>query len=343
MKRDLFVFSGQSNMMGSCVIPPKHLFSYKYSYEYLHKNKRLGKDIGDFKKEAYPVGEWSYRDLNEAYKNNEKLSSIDNFMTNTYFSQAISNINQVNDLTYSEKNNEVGVSLAPVFVNRWERLGRKCAFAHIAKSAISLSYFLNNDMVDEANKNLPLELKQNHLSDFHNETSNYFFLKLNDFFIDSKKRFDDLSDNKVLFFLQGEADCYTDYLVYKEFLRVFFNKCMKYGINKIIIIRVGYWDHMEHLKDIMKAQEDIAKEMDNVYIGTRILSFIPFSKDDYHLYNGSINKNYLYCRDSDYGYDNHHINLKGFKLIAKQLIPNTVRIINNKKPLLEKEKVKALL
>ena len=61
-KRDLFVFAGQSNMMGAAVFPPRQEICLKDSYEYKHKVRRLGAERGEFVKSGYPCGEFSYTD-----------------------------------------------------------------------------------------------------------------------------------------------------------------------------------------------------------------------------------------------------------------------------------------
>ena len=68
-RRDLFVFAGQSNMMGAAVLPPKLPISVIDSYEYKHKERRLGASCGEFVPAGYPCGEFSYAEdiLAEAY------------------------------------------------------------------------------------------------------------------------------------------------------------------------------------------------------------------------------------------------------------------------------------
>ena len=66
MKRDLFVFAGQSNMMGASVFSPQKNLHIKDSYEYKHKARRLGREENPFVKADYPVGEFSYADLERA-------------------------------------------------------------------------------------------------------------------------------------------------------------------------------------------------------------------------------------------------------------------------------------
>ena len=84
-QRELFVFAGQSNMMGACVYPAKEQIIFKSSYEYLHKPKRFGECIGAFKAEAFPSGEFSYRNLARAYTDDADFtvkSSLANYVTN---------------------------------------------------------------------------------------------------------------------------------------------------------------------------------------------------------------------------------------------------------------------
>ena len=59
-ERDLFVFAGQSNMMGAAVLPPKLPIKATDSYEYKHKARRLGASCGEFVPAGYPCGEFSY-------------------------------------------------------------------------------------------------------------------------------------------------------------------------------------------------------------------------------------------------------------------------------------------
>ena len=57
-KRPLFVFAGQSNMMGAAVYPPTAQLRFSDSYEYLHKPRRFGEKQGFFKRTAFPTGEF---------------------------------------------------------------------------------------------------------------------------------------------------------------------------------------------------------------------------------------------------------------------------------------------
>ena len=57
------------------------------------------------------------------------------------------------------------------------------------------------------------------------------------------------------------------------------------------------------------------------------------------IYKYGIGEEFDCCRDSFYGFANDHINEKGFKVIAKYAVPNIVRILENKKPVLEEDLV----
>ena len=96
MRRDLFVFAGQSNMMGAAVFSPRQKLSIKSSYEYKHKSRRLGARVGDFVAADYPVGEFSYIDIQKAYAagivNEKGESTLEDYVHNTYFCPSMSNL-----------------------------------------------------------------------------------------------------------------------------------------------------------------------------------------------------------------------------------------------------------
>ena len=55
-------------------------------------------------------------------------------------------------------------------------------------------------------------------------------------------------------------------------------------------------------------------------------------------------REYRDCRDSFFGYNNNHINEKGFSLIAERAVKNLYRVLcESKEPILEEENIKALL
>ena len=75
-KRTLFVFAGQSNMMGAAALPAKSKILLKNSYEYLHNPKRMGEASGAFTARGFPVGEFSYCDMEKAYSNCDEMGKV---------------------------------------------------------------------------------------------------------------------------------------------------------------------------------------------------------------------------------------------------------------------------
>lgn len=352
-KRELFVFAGQSNMMGAAVYPVKEQITYNNSFEYLHNPKRLGKKQGEFKNFAFPCGEFSYKNISDAYSAKNVVqgkSIVNDYMLNTYFCPAMCNFKSQEDKLlypfahFSEYNNQLAPSLAPYIVNEWENLGGKCAYSHIAKGGVAINYYFNQEMIDSLN-DLILEYNLKNGENFPLQTlcdngADYFFEKSKDFFIDSEENFkgEDLS-TKCFFFLQGESDANIDKNLYKLYLKTLWKHLKNIGFTHFFLIRVGYWS-CDGILNVMKAQEEFCLETEDAYMLTRVCSFIP--KKDQNLnvwYKKDSVDEYADCRDSYYGFINDHINDKGFKLIAKHAVKNLKRVmVENLPAILEEEK-----
>ena len=111
------------------------------------------------------------------------------------------------------------------------------------------------------------------------------------------------------------------------------------------MIRVGYWGKDE-IAAIMRAQEDFCNETENAYMLTRVCSYFEFKgqQNTENWFKNPVPEEFSLCRDSFYGFENQHINEKGFKVIAKYAVPNIIRILfDNKAPVLEEEKVLPLI
>ena len=343
-KRELFVFAGQSNMMGACVYPAKEQMIYNNSFEYLHKPKRLGKKQGEFKNYAFPCGEFAYKNLEDAYKKENVIngkSTINNYSLNSYFCPSMANLKSEQDKSlipfadFSEATMPLASSLAPYIVNEWEKLGNKCAYSHIAKGGVAINYYFNQEMIDSLNdlileynlksgENLPLQTLCDNGAD-------YFFEKSKDFFIDSEDNFkgEDLS-TKCFFFLQGESDANIDKNLYKLYLKTLWEYLKKIGFTHFFCIRVGFWG-CDGIANVMKAQEEFCLETEGAYMLTRVCSFIPYNGQNLDKWYAKDSVNdYLDCRDSFYGFVNNHVNEKGFKLIAKSAIKNIKRVLIDK-------------
>ena len=159
MERDLFVFAGQSNMMGASVFAPRENIFLRNSFEYKHKARRLGAARGIFTSSAYPAGEFSYVDMDLAYHpsdvNQKGESTLTDYIQNTYFCPAMSNLKSAEEKStslfssYSEATAPLGATLAPLLAKEWENIGRTSAYAHIAKGGVALSYYMTKEMTSE--------------------------------------------------------------------------------------------------------------------------------------------------------------------------------------------------
>lgn len=330
MIRPLFVFAGQSNMMGAASLEAKNCFSFQNSYEYLHKPKRFGAPIGDFKKNAFPAGEFSYKNLKEAYGNTTDFSvksTLTDYTANTYFCPAMSNVvDETEKLSlgfqeFSEATAITGPCLAPYFVKELENAGYCCAYTHIAKGSIGINYYLEGSAAD------------------------YFSEKVSDFFGDCETFFpqDDISE-KVFVWHQGESDSNTSHDDYKSSLKQLFEKTKALGFSKFFICRVGYWGN-DNIAHIMGAQEEFCHEEKDAFMITRAASFFEYPNQKIeNWFCTPLEEEYQLCRDSYFGYPNNHINEKGFQILARHAAPNAIRILfQGKEPILEREKIISLI
>ena len=239
MKRPLFVFAGQSNMMGAAVREATKQIVYKNSFEYLHKSRRLGAPTGTFKQEGFPAGEFSYKDITAAYGENPDInakSNLDSYAENTLFCPSMNNLQDDQTKTVLPFNNfseatapQMSPSLAPFIVNGLEQAGYCCAYTHIAKGGVSIKHYLEGQSKD------------------------YFYQKVANFFDDCQKRFadDDMSE-RVCIWLQGESDRNNGYDFYMDSLYRFWSDLQTAGITHMLVIRPPYWN--DEGTDAMRAQ-----------------------------------------------------------------------------------------
>lgn len=362
MKRDLFVFAGQSNMMGAAVFPPKKNISLSNSYEYKHKPRRLGKESGEFVNTAYPVGEFSYADLAAAYApdmvNEKGQSKLPDYTVNTYFCPSMSNLKSEAEktvypfATFCEADAPFGATLAPFLAQQWEQRGQACAYTHIAKGGVSIIYYMTDEMCQDYARRIT-SYNEKHGTDINPIISKqwqmpgaaeYFFEKCKDFFEDAKKRFpeDDLQ-NKCFFWLQGEADGGTPPIAYETKLDIFWQRLKKIGFTHFFCIRVDYFG-ADCIDTVMRAQENFVAHNDDAYMLTRAASFFTYpNRDESSWFVSPPPEQYQNCRDSFFGFDNNHINEKGFYVIARQGVDNLYRVLVEKQePVLEEELVRSL-
>ena len=367
-KRDLFVFAGQSNMMGAAVFPPKKSITVTDSYEYKHKPRRLGANRGEFVAAGYPCGEFSYADeiFSTAYspENTDKdgASKLVNYSGSTWFCPAMCNLQdeathaQYSFDYFSEATFIPGPSMAPMFAEEWEKRGHKCAYAHIAKGAVPAVHYFNSDMFDEYNQKIA-EYNKKYGTNFAGigekkamwlGASAYFDQKVKDFFADAEERFagDDMT-SKVLVWCQGENECTKPKAIYKTRLEILWKHMKELGFTHFFCVRIGNWpirSGTSMVHEVMQAQEEFCAENESCYIITRAMSHMPcrgVDADDWFVEKPD--DEYMNCRDSWFGFGNHHINEKGFSIVAERIADNAVRVLcEGKEPLLEKEIVSKL-
>ena len=366
-KRDLFVFCGQSNMMGAAVLPPKMHIAVSDSYEYKHKTRRLGASVGEFVTAGYPCGEFSYTDavLKTAYSleniDENGNSKLDRYSKNTYFCPAMCNLKNAENYeehpfdSFSESSMVAGPSMAPMFASEWEKRGQSCAYAHIAKGSVSIMHYFDADMLEEYNYRIT-KYNEANATEFATVLTNtmwegaasYFGKKVGDFFADAEKHFvgDDMR-TKIFVWCQGESDATLCGFLYKMRLEILWKHLKKLGFTHFFCVRIGYWvvRGENKIHEIMEAQEQFCRENDNCHIITRAMSYMSHKAVDS---NGWFVKEpldeYRNCRDSYFGFKNPHINEKGFALVAKRMADNAVRILRDgNDPILEEENVAKII
>ena len=360
MKRELFVFAGQSNMVGAGVYPPRREVVLKNSFEYKHKPRRLGAAEGAFISEAYPCGEFSYIDVAKAYADGAVdemgRSTVADYSATTYFSTSMSNLDSdearsvLPFATFSESTARYGATLAPFLCEAWERMGRCSAYAHIAKGGVPIHYYFTEEMVIEYNRRIDEYNRENgteyvHLVPTKLNGAEYFAEKCRDFFLDAEKRFsgDDMSE-RCFFWLQGESEGRNDVIEYETKLEILWDYAKSLGFTRFFCIRVDYFG-FPGIYRVMRAQENFTEKHGDAYMLTRAASYLTFpGQEENGWFNVTPGEEYRDCRDSCFGFRNDHINEKGFMLIAERAAQNLYRVlIEGQEPILEPENIVPLL
>lgn len=326
MKRPLFVFAGQSNMVGASTYGASEQVYFEKSFEYLHKKKRLGAKTGEFKNYGFPTGEFAYKDLVAAYGENpdpDKKSTLNHYANNSYFCPSMNDIANMETKQrfsfyhFSEANVRLSASVAPFIVKGLEENGYACAYAHMASGGVPIRHFTDGAAAE------------------------YFYEKVADFFADSEERFagDDMSE-RILVWNQGESDRETGEDNYVAYLEKFWARAKSAGFTKFFIIRVSYWGD-DKIADVMRAQEKFCEKTENAYIITRAASFLEYyGRESAGWFDREPEDDFKNGRDSFYGIDNEHLNEKGHKTVAKYAVPNIIRVVfEGKEPVLEEERV----
>ena len=354
-KPDLFVFAGQSNMMGAAVLEPEVNTFTEQAWEYKYMPKLRGAETGTFVPAQNSAGEWYYNDLNAAYGDylNDLTyqSSLSNYSQNTYFCPAMSNGTK-GFSAQSEANMYPSASLPPYFVTEYASYGHSSIYAHMAKGSVKIVHYFTTDMMDTYNALI---------SEYNAENGKSYKLLTTADLTGAGDAFDEkyesmLEDyaactpdgsinNKCFVWLQGESDG-SSYIEYKLKMRVLWEHLQTLGFTHFFVLRVGYWGNTGIL-DIIKAQEDFCAENEGCYIVTRAPSLIPHPTATTE--NWWINEpdaQYADCRDSYVvpGSGNHHFNEKAMQIFAERSAENIHRILyQGLDPILEEENIQGLV
>lgn len=333
-KRDLFVFSGQSNMMGAAALPPEHTLDIKSSVEYKFRNRYVTGGKGKFKPVSYDCGEFLYCD--KSVYPETGLSTVASYGKTTYFVPAMAN----RDLAFadaSESNYTKGACMIPYFCEEYESLGESPIVCHIAKGGVPILHYFSEDMINEYNRRKAPEFVKVEANEMQNGANRVWTEKCRALFEEAEAEFE--VGRKIFVWLQGENEGDFSCDEYKLKLQILYEHIKREGFDYFFIVRVGYWDNPSVIK-VMNAQEQFANEHEDCYIVTREMSFMLDLGKTYpeDWFIRMPDEKYEKCRDSYYGYDNSHINEKGFMIVAKAIAKNSYRIlVENKPPILEEE------
>ncbi|MBR2889378.1 MAG: leucine-rich repeat protein, partial [Oscillospiraceae bacterium] len=352
---DLFVFAGQSNMMGASVLEPTtNSFTHK-ALEYKYLPKLRGQETGSFVPAGHPAGEWHYKDLIAAYGENltdlSYHSNLANYSANTHFCPAMRD--EVKGFSgQSEANTYPGASLAPYFVTEYAEYGHSSVYAHMAKGAVKIIHYFTEEMMTRYNTLISEYNTQNNKSYATLTPAN--LTGAGDAFDDKyNSMLEDYAayvpgntvKNKCFVWLQGEGDAGYSYIEYKLKLKVLWEHLQELGFTHFFVLRVGYWGSTGIL-NVIKAQEDFCAENENCYMVTRAPSLIPYpgaTTDNWWINEPSTE--YENCRDSylaDSG--NHHFNEKAMQIFAERSAWNVHRILHlGLDPILEEENIQGML
>ena len=174
--------------------------------------------------------------------------------------------------------------------------------------------------------------------------ADYFLEKCRDFVTDAEIRFsEDRLENRCFFWLQGETDANRSAVEYEIQLELLWETLRTIGFTHFFCIRVDFFGN-KGIQKVMRAQYSFVLRHPDAYMLTRAASYFPYAgRDEGQWFVVPPNEEYQNCRDSFYGYDNQHINEKGFALLAERAVKNLIRIlIEGKEPLLEEENIQAL-
>ena len=351
-KIDLFVFAGQSNMMGAAVLAPQDNRFTDQALEYKYLPRLRGAAVGSFVKPQHPAGEWHYNDTDKAYGGHLRdlsyRSPLGNYAENTHFCPAMRNEN-IAFADQSEATAEAAASIPPYFVTEYATLGHSCIYTHIAKGGVKLDHYYNSEMAERYNQKISVynaihgtAYRSISASDAGDAFDAKYRSMLEDY---AALNTGCVIQNKCFMWLQGESDADCSIAEYKLRMEILWEHLLKLGFTHFFVYRVGFWGSAAIL-NVIKAQEDFCNETENCYIVTRSPSLAAYpGRTTENWWITEPSDEYLRCRDSyltDIG--NNHFNEKAFKLFAKRSATNVHRVLYlGLEPVLEEENIKGML
>ena len=322
MKKVNFVFAGQSNMAGGAVFAPKTEITAQNSREFTLRE--------GFRKVGYPCGEFLYKDGCD--------DNTTDYQKNAYFVPSMcSDDGCGGEIPFAKRSHNSyapGPTLAPPVAMLLEKRGIAVNYAHIAKGATSIMHYFNDSMKAEFG-NVPAYKPTNLMAG----AFECFCKKTTAFLKESKAEL-----GNYFVWLQGESDATRNTEDgYVRALEILWKNVKPLGFDKMLIVRVDYFGN-DNIVNIMRAQEKFAQQNDDVEIITRAASFFTYcGRDESEWFVTPPEEKYQNCRDSFYGYPNQHVNEKGFFTIAEAFCDNFVKIAEGKQPILEQERIRALI
>lgn len=352
---DLFVFAGQSNMMGAAHLAPVDNPVTEDALEYKYAPVLKGGERGEFVYAQNPAGDWHYIDPEVAYSPDYKdeatgKSKMSKYSTNTYFVPACRD-KEKGFSGQSEYLHYPSASMPPYFAQYYSELGHPCIYAHMAKGACNILHYFTVDATEEynrliteynaANKTSHATIKVSNLSGGGDAFDAKYTAMLRDF---SELKPNTPIAHKCFVWLQGEGDTHV-YAQYKIKLQALWSHLQSLGFTHFFILRVGFWGSTSLINEI-KAQTDFCEENENCYIITRAPSLIPHpSANTSNWWISEPSEEYTDCRDSYISStSNQHFNEKAHKIFARKSAENIDRILHQGlEPELEEENIKGML
>ena len=241
---DLFVFAGQSNMMGAAVLEPEVDTFTENALEYKYMPRLRGAETGAFVAAQNPAGEWHYRDLNAAYgdylNDLSYKSTLSNYSANTYFCPAMRNETK-GFSGQSEADTYPSASLPPYFVTEYASYGHSSVYAHMAKGAVKIVHYFTEEMMTRYNSLISEYNTQNNkaysvltsagLSGAGDAFDDKYNAMLEDYAAFAP---DKTLKNRCFVWLQGEGDSGNSYMEYKFKLRVLWEHLQELGFTHFL-------------------------------------------------------------------------------------------------------------